>query len=223
MASEELVPSVLGVPMGSVTPLALANPTAANVVLLLDQKIRSETSIFVHPLHNAASLALTPAELETFLGSLGREAVYVDLEAEPVIDQSNPPDLKAIAEMAAPAVGKEGETAEAGAPEPAAAKAAAAPAPKAAKKPAAGKPSKGKEGTAGAAGPKLDIYEIAARLLAKTSAELGQDVNALSADALRRLKADVAMELNIVRNAAYAAGFKAAQASVVAAVQNTFA
>lgn len=42
-------------------------------------------------------------------------------------------------------------------------------------------------------------------------------------DLLRRLKADVAMELNALRNAAYAGGFSAAKGALAAAVDGQYA
>ncbi len=42
-------------------------------------------------------------------------------------------------------------------------------------------------------------------------------------DKLRQLKADVAMELNALRNAAYAGGFTAAKGAMTAAASGLFA
>ncbi|GFR41444.1 hypothetical protein Agub_g2131 [Astrephomene gubernaculifera] len=144
MAPEELLQAVLQVPLGSVTPLAVANPEAAPVVLLLDSRVRQQQQVFVHPLVNTASLAMTPEALEQALRLLGREPLYVDLEADPKIDRDNPPDLKAISDAAKPPpqalpeapAAPAAPAAAAGAPAPAAA-AAAAPAPAAAKPAAA--------------------------------------------------------------------------------------
>jgi Ala-tRNA(Pro) deacylase len=55
------------VPLGSCTPLALCQPTAANVVLLLDQKLKSQDRIFVHPLENTATTVLSGEGLEAFI------------------------------------------------------------------------------------------------------------------------------------------------------------
>lgn len=54
---------------GCVTPLALANPSAAHCLLLLDAKLAAlgDTGVWVHPIVNSASLALSPAQLEAFL------------------------------------------------------------------------------------------------------------------------------------------------------------
>ena len=113
MAPDDLLPAILGVSLGSVTPLAVSQHTAADVVLLLDIKLKSEPSFFVHPLDNSASLPLTASDLEKFLTSLGREANWVDLEIDPKIDKDNPPDLKSIADAAKPIVTNDGEGATA--------------------------------------------------------------------------------------------------------------
>ena len=67
LAPEALIGSVLQVPLGSVTPLALCQPGAAGVVLLVDAGIQAKARVAVHPLVNTASLLLAPADLETLL------------------------------------------------------------------------------------------------------------------------------------------------------------
>ncbi len=52
------------VPLGSVTPLAMANPAASSVILLLDERIKSQQAVFVHPLVNTHSLGLSPAAFD---------------------------------------------------------------------------------------------------------------------------------------------------------------
>ena len=47
MAPAELMLAVLGVPLGSATPLALANPTAASVVLMLDKHLLQQQHLWV--------------------------------------------------------------------------------------------------------------------------------------------------------------------------------
>jgi hypothetical protein len=58
---------LLQVPLGSVTPLALVQPTAEKVVLLLDKSLQGRAALLVHPLTNTASLSLPAQGLETFL------------------------------------------------------------------------------------------------------------------------------------------------------------
>ncbi len=49
------------------------------------------------------------------------------------------------------------------------------------------------------------------------------DAASIDADVLRRLTADVAMELNALRNAAYANGFTAAKGAIAGAISQQFA
>eukprot|EP01025_Chloroclados_australasicus_P000453 TRINITY_DN1023_c0_g1_i6.p1 TRINITY_DN1023_c0_g1~~TRINITY_DN1023_c0_g1_i6.p1 ORF type:complete len:328 (-),score=40.56 TRINITY_DN1023_c0_g1_i6:429-1412(-) len=101
LAPDELLESVLQVPKGSVTPLALCQDTAANVVLLFDHKLQSEDKLLVHPLTNSASLALSASEIETILRSFGRQLTYVDLSLEPKFSKDNPGDLKYLSDAVA--------------------------------------------------------------------------------------------------------------------------
>ena len=55
------------VPLGSVTPLAVVQPTAASVVLMLDQKLKDQQRILVHPLTNTSTVAISSKGLEAFL------------------------------------------------------------------------------------------------------------------------------------------------------------
>jgi len=110
--SPELLQEALQVEPGCVTPLALANDTTKHCVLLLDQNIKAlgeAGKIFVHPIVNTASVAIAVPQLEAFLRSIGREPVYVDLEADPKIDKDNPPDLKQYADAVEPPPKVEGQ------------------------------------------------------------------------------------------------------------------
>jgi hypothetical protein len=228
LAPAELITSILGVPLGSVTPLAVSQPTAANVVLLLDSKLKSEqTPFFVHPLTNTSSLALTSQDLEAFLGSLGREAVWVDWDAEPKIDKENPPDLKYIADAATPIVTDDATEDGSGS----AAAAGAGGATKKDKKKSGGDvkaeaAAKAKADAAAAAAAAAraasDVYAITDSVVVKVAAALGVGLTNVDGDDLRKLKADVVMQLNGLKNAAYATGFKAAQSAVVASIKGDF-
>jgi len=224
LAPDDLLAPVLGVSLGSVTPLALAHPGAGDVVLMLDEKLRRQARVWVHPMVNTASVALDPAGLETFLGSLGREPLYVDLEATPVVDKEHAPDLKHVADAATPMVAAGNDAAGAGA---GAAAAAAAAAPAA--DPSAAKADKKKGGKAAAAAAKPaaaaqprrhDINAVTDRLVEMAAQRLMGAGGAAAADAnaVRRLTADVAMELNALKNAAYASGFKSAQGAMAASL-----
>ncbi|GIL72316.1 hypothetical protein Vretimale_3978 [Volvox reticuliferus] len=258
MAPEELVTSVLQVPLGSVTPLAVANPEAANVVLLLDAKILDHEHVsadggvvYVHPLVNTASLALTPGALAAAIRALGREPVFVDLEADPKIDRDNPPDLKALADATQPAplALPEGGTPAAPAAPPAdvgaaaqapvsAAAAAQVPKPVQAAPAKEAKKAKAGKGTdpraaAKAAVTTASLIAVAPRvddlLRAACSALLGgvapEEVTSsgrVDAYAMARLRAELEMQLTSLKNAAYAAGYVAGKGEVVAHAERRY-
>lgn len=49
------------------TPLAVAQPSAAGVALLLDATLKQQPRICVHPLDNRTTTVLSPEGLEAFL------------------------------------------------------------------------------------------------------------------------------------------------------------
>lgn len=71
----------LGVRPGSVTPFALINDRDHAVRLVLDQQLMAHDLVNFHPLHNEATLALTPADLLRFLAATGHDPVLVDFDA----------------------------------------------------------------------------------------------------------------------------------------------
>lgn len=82
MASAEQLQATLGVPPGSVTPLALVNAAPGEVRFVMDRHLVEDCSrIWVHPLTNAASTALAPADLIGFLAGLGHACAVLDLDA----------------------------------------------------------------------------------------------------------------------------------------------
>ncbi|PKI77659.1 prolyl-tRNA synthetase associated domain-containing protein 1 [Punica granatum] len=96
MAPEEALGEILQVPLGCVTPFALANESARNVSLILDQGFKSQESCIFHPLANDTSISLQAKDLNKYLMSIGREPAYVDLEANPRVGKDQPPDLAAL-------------------------------------------------------------------------------------------------------------------------------
>lgn len=102
LAPPELVESELGVKPGSVTPLCVANASAAGVSLMLDERLKEAERLLVHPLTNEATVALPPVGLEAFLKAVGRESSYVVFGIDPVIDAQHPPDLKTFVDAAKP-------------------------------------------------------------------------------------------------------------------------
>lgn len=90
MASGDTVAS-LGVSPGSVTPLCAAFLGAGTkLAVLLDARLRDHDAVLVHPMDNAATVAIAPLELERFLRGSGREEdvsiAWVDLAAGDKID-----------------------------------------------------------------------------------------------------------------------------------------
>lgn len=205
MAPDEMLGSVLQVPLGSVTPFALVRPEAGNVVLLLDDKLRGCSQLALHPLINTQTLAIPPADFEKFLSSIQREPTYVDLTADPPINKDNPPDLKPHLDSAEPY---------------AAAKEAAEAAPSTAKgvEPAAAnkKEKKGAKAApkATAAAPlKKDHANVNSLVqecldLMKESHPEATELSEAKAMALEK---SLAAKLSALKNAAYSAGFTAAK------------
>jgi len=78
-ASAERLMRYLGVTPGAVTPLAAINDKTGLVTIVLDQAILTDSLINVHPLHNAATTALAPADLLRFLEDVDHHPLIVDM------------------------------------------------------------------------------------------------------------------------------------------------
>eukprot|EP00199_Chlamydomonas_sp_CCMP681_P002693 CAMPEP_0119103434 /NCGR_PEP_ID=MMETSP1180-20130426/1865_1 /TAXON_ID=3052 ORGANISM="Chlamydomonas cf sp, Strain CCMP681" /NCGR_SAMPLE_ID=MMETSP1180 /ASSEMBLY_ACC=CAM_ASM_000741 /LENGTH=321 /DNA_ID=CAMNT_0007087931 /DNA_START=41 /DNA_END=1006 /DNA_ORIENTATION=- len=234
-APEEALDDVLHVPLGSVTPLAVVNSEAAQVLLLLDHKIQIQEAVLVHPLTNTSTLRMVPSAFLAAIRAIGREPLLVDLEADPKIDLQNPPDLAQYV-MAAPTK-TEAPTASSGSAASAstqangnAAASSTAATPIKGKKEAGGKASK-------AAAPViseyeqqqayLDVSKITQQLLQMMSESLlggplGEKTAAVDPYILRRLAADMEAELSSIKNASYAMGYAAGKGEIVAFAQRQF-
>ena len=82
MASAEELVAILGVPPGSVTPFGLVNAAPGSVRFVMDRHLAEGFDrIWVHPLTNAASTGLAPADLLRFLAGIGHAAQLLDLDA----------------------------------------------------------------------------------------------------------------------------------------------
>jgi len=222
LAPDPLIASVLSVPPGSVTPLALSNPTASKVELLLDHKLQSVPTFCVHPLENTATTLISAHGLEIFLKSLGREKIHwIDLAAKVAVTRENPGDLKEVADGVEPSA-PEGEDItnnsrggnDTGSSAPAAAKPAVKKSNKGGATATAKSGSKGEDTTS--------VSLIASNILArmKESGIVISSSGNVDNESLRRLTADVELELNVLKNAAYANGFKAAKLQAAVAVEN---
>ena len=82
MATAAELEATLGVPPGSVTPFGLVNAGPGTVRFVLDRHLAEGFDrIWVHPLTNAASTGLAPADLLRFLAGIGHPAMLLDLGA----------------------------------------------------------------------------------------------------------------------------------------------
>jgi Ala-tRNA(Pro) deacylase len=77
--SPERLMRYLGVEAGSVTPLAAINDREGAVRVLLDAGLRDAPLVGVHPNHNAATITLSPADLERYLASTGHPPAWLTL------------------------------------------------------------------------------------------------------------------------------------------------
>ncbi len=75
----EVLEAVLGVPGGSVTPFALINHTAADVIIVVDQALMEFAEVNCHPLENTATTRLETSELLRFIQACGHEPVVLAL------------------------------------------------------------------------------------------------------------------------------------------------
>jgi len=81
MASAEELMATLGVIAGAVTPLGLVNAAPDRVRFVIDKALVAHGErIWVHPLSNAASTGLAPADLLHFLRLCGHDPVVLDLD-----------------------------------------------------------------------------------------------------------------------------------------------
>ncbi len=76
----------LGVIPGSVTPFALVNARVEDgaepqLLVALDSAMMAKSPLYYHPLHNAATTAITPGDLVRFIRACGYEPLVVDLDA----------------------------------------------------------------------------------------------------------------------------------------------
>ncbi|PFH37583.1 prolyl-tRNA synthetase (ProRS) [Besnoitia besnoiti] len=79
---DELLAPMLGVAKGSVTPLALMNDAKKEVTFVLDRKLKDspDSVVFVHPLHNKASVGIKVADLLKFVESCEHPVTWIDCE-----------------------------------------------------------------------------------------------------------------------------------------------
>jgi len=71
--------AVLGVPPGSVTPLALINPSAAGIIVVVDKALMDFAEVNCHPLENTATTRLPTQDLIRFIKACGHEPLIITL------------------------------------------------------------------------------------------------------------------------------------------------
>lgn len=79
--SAELLDDALGVLPGAVTPFAVMNDADNRVAAFLDGGLMAHELINAHPLHNAATTAVAPTDLVTFMRECGHDPEMLDLDA----------------------------------------------------------------------------------------------------------------------------------------------
>jgi Ala-tRNA(Pro) deacylase len=75
----ELLEATLGVPAGSVTPLALINPTAQGIAVVVDKTLMAFAELNCHPLVNTATTRLSTEDLIRFIEACGHRPTILAL------------------------------------------------------------------------------------------------------------------------------------------------
>ena len=78
-ANAELLMATLGVAPGAVTPFALINDRERRVSVFLDKQMLGFDPLNYHPLSNAMTIAVSPADLLRFVADCGHAPRIVDL------------------------------------------------------------------------------------------------------------------------------------------------
>ena len=78
-ASEERLEKYLGLSKGSVTPLGIINDEEHLVNIVLDEDLKKEEIIGVHPNVNTSTVFISYNDLIKFINSFGNEIFYVNI------------------------------------------------------------------------------------------------------------------------------------------------
>lgn len=88
--SADLLAEVLGVIPGAVTPFAAFNDRAAHrVTVVLDQQMMAMDPQNFHPLHNEATIVVSPDGLRAFFAATGHDVIEVDFDAVEVASRED--------------------------------------------------------------------------------------------------------------------------------------
>ena len=80
--SAERLMEKLGLTPGSVSPFGLLHPGSRDVEVIIDASLRDASRLLFHPNINTATLTISFADLERFLGARGNHVRYVRLGGE---------------------------------------------------------------------------------------------------------------------------------------------
>lgn len=78
-ASEERLEKYLGLSKGAVTPLGIINDEEHLVNIVLDEDLKKEEIICVHPNVNTSTVFISYNDLIKFINSFGNEIFYVNI------------------------------------------------------------------------------------------------------------------------------------------------
>lgn len=83
-APPEVLPALLGLTAGSVSPLGLPFDTAERVTLVIDEGLRGYPKLAFHPCDNTATVVMDRTDfLDTYLPAIGRSPHWVDAASDP--------------------------------------------------------------------------------------------------------------------------------------------
>lgn len=78
-ASEERLMKYLKLTPGSVTPLAVINDSSNEVEIIIDEELKKEKLLGVHPCVNTSTLLITPDNLEKYITKLNNPIKYISI------------------------------------------------------------------------------------------------------------------------------------------------
>lgn len=81
-ASPERMMKYLGVRPGSVSLFTLVNDSQHEVILFVDNKLKSAEKVSFHPNDNTASLVISNSDMMRFIEQIGNEYQFLDLYCE---------------------------------------------------------------------------------------------------------------------------------------------
>lgn len=78
-ASEERLMKYLKLIPGAVTPLSVINDETNSVKVVIDNDLKNENLLGVHPCINTSTILMNPTDLEKYIKSVNNEIKYIDI------------------------------------------------------------------------------------------------------------------------------------------------